>query len=79
MRAHLTEPGGNSLQSTDDGVICHLNLDILALEPSRTAVITRLVGVGIEIHDWSRNRSVVANTTEEGTPVRMFHKRFLPD
>ena len=58
IRAHLPEPGSDSLTFTDDGVARSPGI-LLAFEPSKRAVIIRLPGVGIEVRDWTRSRSVV--------------------
>ena len=65
LRAYLAEPRGDSLQFTDCGTIHdpHPDLGIITVEPSRSAIITGLVAVDIEVRDWTRGRSVVTGTT----------------
>ena len=63
LRMRLTEPGGDSLQLTDYGTIGDPDLGEFSLEPSRSAVISGFIGVGIEIRDWTCNRSVTVSTT----------------
>ena len=78
VRAHLTEPGNDSLTFANDGAVdCSDPRTLLGLEPSRNAIVTDLLGVGIEIHDWSRSRSVVVKTTggdSDNIYVRMFRE-----
>ena len=76
IRAHLTEPGSDSLTFTDDGVTGLPDGMLLALEPSKGAGIMRLAGVGIELRDWTRSRSVVvkiAGADSGNASVRRFY------
>ena len=68
---HLAEPRSDSLELTDNEDADSIPVTI-ALEPSRSAVITGLYGVGFKIHDWACNRSVVISTTEDIAFVRVF-------
>ena len=84
LRVHLTEPRGDSFQLTFHQVIPNPHPDLwgIAVEPSRSAVITGIPGVGIEIYDWTRKRSVVAGTTGVSyrtMSVRTIHRYPLLD
>ena len=73
LRVHLTDPRGDSLRLTDDGIVRAPNLATVFLEPSRSAMIAGRLGVGLEVRDWTHDRSVVINTSE-GNIVRTFHE-----
>ena len=53
---------GDSLRLTDHGTIDDSDLRKFSLEPSRSAVISEFIDFGIEIRDWTRNRSVMIST-----------------
>lgn len=63
LRAHQTGLRRGYLQLTDHGTISDPGLGKVLLEPSRSAVISGFIRNGIEIHDWTRNRSVTVNIT----------------
>ena len=80
LRVHLAESRGDSLQVTNYGTISdpHSDYGVAALEPSRNAIIKGLLGVGIEVVDWTRSRSVVINMTRVNDIhvfVRTFHRQ----
>lgn len=62
LRVHLTEPRSSPLPLTDYGAISDLNPGIITLEPSRNATITEIIGIGIQVRDWTCGRSVVIST-----------------
>jgi len=58
LRAHLTEPGDHAFQLTAYAAIGRLGPGKFFLEPSRNAIIMEVPGVGIQVSDWMRNRTV---------------------
>jgi hypothetical protein len=62
LRAHMAEPRSGSLQLTDLGAIYHSNYGTIALEPSRSSIITEPLLTNIQIRDWDRSQSVVIST-----------------
>ena len=71
LRVHPAGTGSNSFHLTNQGIV-HPIPEWLFLVPSRSVVITGLVGGRAEIRDWTCNRSVMTNTTGEDMFVRMF-------
>lgn len=57
LRLHLAEPS-DSPQFTDYGNVHCANRGAIALEPSRSAVITGFIGDIVQISDWARDRGV---------------------
>ena len=78
LRVHLEDPGSDSLQVTNDRIIHIQNPGVLHLEPSRSAMVIGLLGASLEIHDWTCNRSVVIDTTEDNIIVRTFRRQSSP-
>lgn len=70
LRAHLTEPGNDAFQFTAYAAIGQLNPGAIFLEPSRDTIITELPGIGVQISDWIRNRTVEITTSGPGEIVR---------
>jgi hypothetical protein len=62
LRAHMAEPRNGSLKLTDLGAIHHSNYGTIALEPSRSLIITEPLLTNIQIRDWDRSQSVVIST-----------------
>ncbi|KAF9649209.1 hypothetical protein BDM02DRAFT_1948733 [Thelephora ganbajun] len=65
LRVHLADPKADCLQLTAYKTIDHLSHAIIALEPSRNAVITDSISAGIEIGDWIRSRVVGISTPND--------------
>ena len=62
LRMHMAEPRSGPLQLTALGAIHHSNYGTIALEPSRSVVITEPLLTNIQIRDWDLNRSIVIST-----------------
>lgn len=58
VRLYLADPANDSFQLTAYGGVHNFDSGIVALEPSRNAVITELPEIGVQINDWTRSRTV---------------------
>ena len=64
LRVHLAELGNDSFQLTVYAATDRLSPGrIIALEPSRNTIIMEIPGIGIQIGDWMRNRTVEITTS----------------
>ena len=64
LRVHPGGPRGDPLQLTYHGIANDPALRLFSLEPSRNAIVSGSIDIGIEIRDWTRNRSVMVRIAE---------------
>ena len=62
LRVHPTGPRSYPLSLINCGTVPDPNTGIIVLEPSRNATITEIIGVGIQVRDWTCGRSVMIST-----------------
>jgi len=62
LRVHLTEPRSHPLPLTNYGNVPDLSPGIIVLEPSKNAIITEMIGIGIQVRDWTCGQSVMVST-----------------
>ena len=75
LRVHMVEPGSDSLQLTDSWDVDYTNHRRIALEPSRSVLITEIIGLGVQVRDWTRDRAVEL-TAVEPDPDDIFVRTF---